>query len=49
MWPDLAPAHVGEEDQEERDGEQGLVEDSLEGDHPDSVGHRVAGVEPSVP
>ncbi len=48
-WPDLAPTHVGEEDQEEGDGEQRLVQDSLKGDQPDSVGHRVPGVKPAVP
>ena len=45
----LAPAHVGEEDQEQGDGEQGLVQDSLERDHPDSVGHGVPGVKPAIP
>ena len=40
----LAPAHVREEHQEQGDGEQGLVQDSLEGDQADSVGHRVPGV-----
>ena len=45
----LAPAHVGEEDQEQGDGEQGLVQHSLEGDQAHSVGHRVPRVQPAVP
>ena len=45
----LAPAHVREEHQEQGDGEQGLVQDSLEGDQADSVGHRVPGVQPAIP
>ena len=47
--PDLTPAHVGEEDQEEGDSEQGLVQDSLQGDHPDSVSHGIPCVKPAVP
>ena len=46
---DLTPAHVGEEDEEQGDGEQGLVQDGLEGDHSDGAGHRVPCVQPAVP
>ena len=45
----LAPAHVGEEDQEEGDGEEGLVQHSLQQDHPRRGSHGPPRVQPPVP
>ena len=44
----LAPAHVGEEAEEEGDGEHGLVQHHLDGDDPGGGGHE-PGVQPAVP
>ena len=45
----LAPAHVGEEDQEEGDGEQRLVQHSLQQDHTRRGRHGPPSVQPPVP